>query len=200
MNDPTRYLPVIGRAVIGGIFLLRARRRITESSLRVRLSLPSCQRIPTSKTSLATRRQVVDAGMRRHDAVSANRALLEAVISPQALSGVGKIGAYAATTAAITAVGLPLAPLGWLIALIVEIGFGLMLLLGFRACPVAAVLAFWCVVTAVFFHSDLADQNIMIHFLKNLAIAGGLLQIVHFGAGALSVDARKVAPLAATNA
>ena len=54
--------------------------------------------------------------------------------------------------------------------------------------------------TAVFFHSNLADQNMMIHFLKNLAIAGGLLQIVHFGAGALSVDARKVAPLAATNA
>jgi putative oxidoreductase len=137
MNDPTRYLPVIGRAVIGGIFLM---------------------------------------------------------------SGIGKIGAYAATTAAITAVGLPLAPLGWLIALIVEIGFGLMLLLGFHARLAAAALAFWCVVTAVFFHSNWADQNMMIHFLKNLAIAGGLLQIVHFGAGALSVDTRKVAPLAATSA
>jgi putative oxidoreductase len=45
-------------------------------------------------------------------------------------------------------------------------------------------------VTAIFFHSNFADQNTMIHFLKNLLIAGGLLQIVHFGAGPVSLDAR----------
>jgi putative oxidoreductase len=106
------------------------------------------------------------------------------------MSGLTKLPAYVGITAAITAVGLPFAPAGWVVALIVEIGFGLLLLLGYRARPVATVLALWCVVTAAFFHRNFADQNMMIHFLKNIMIAGGLLQIVHFGAGALSLDAR----------
>jgi putative oxidoreductase len=42
----------------------------------------------------------------------------------------------------------------------------------------------------VSFHSNFADQNQMIHFLKNVMIAGGLLQIAAFGAGALSIDNR----------
>lgn len=108
-----------------------------------------------------------------------------------AMSGLAKIPAYAATTAAISAVGLPFAPLGWILALVVEIGLGLLLAGGFRTRWVAGILAIWCIVTAVFFHRDFADQNMMIHFLKNIMLAGGLLQIVHFGAGALSIDQRK---------
>ena len=76
------------------------------------------------------------------------------------------------------------------LAVVVEIGLGLLLLLGYRTRAVALGLAVWCVVTAVFFHRNFADQNMMIHFLKNLMIAGGLLQIVHFGAGAVSLDNR----------
>ncbi len=108
-----------------------------------------------------------------------------------AISGLTKALAYTGTTTAITAVGLPLAPIGWTIALIVEIGCGVLLLVGFRARPVAAILAVWCLLTAVFFHHDFTDQNMMIHFLKNIMIAGGLLQIVYFGAGALSIDSRQ---------
>lgn len=108
-----------------------------------------------------------------------------------AMSGLTKVSAYAGTTAMIAAAGLPLAPLGWAVALVVEIGLGLLLLLGWRARPVAAALALWCLVTALFFHRDFGDQNVMIMFLKNLMIAGGLLQIVHFGAGAFSLDARR---------
>jgi putative oxidoreductase len=44
--------------------------------------------------------------------------------------------------------------------------------------------------TAVSFHSNFADQNQMIHFLKNVMLAGGLLQIAAFGAGAISIDNR----------
>jgi putative oxidoreductase len=44
--------------------------------------------------------------------------------------------------------------------------------------------------TAISFHANFADQNQMIHFLKNVMLAGGLLQIVAFGAGALSIDNR----------
>ena len=110
-----------------------------------------------------------------------------------AVSGLTKAFAYAGTTAAIVAAGLPFAPMGWAVAIAVEVGLGLLLLLGWRARPVAAALAAWCLATAVFFHRDFADQNMMIHFLKNLMIAGGLLQIVHFGAGVFSLDARRTA-------
>jgi putative oxidoreductase len=106
------------------------------------------------------------------------------------MSGANKLGAYGGITAAISAVGLPLAPLGFVIAIAVEIGLGSLLVIGYQARPVALILAIWCVVTAVFFHRNFADQNMSIHFVKNLMIAGGLLQIVHFGAGALSVDIR----------
>jgi putative oxidoreductase len=51
-------------------------------------------------------------------------------------------------------------------------------------------MAVFCVVTAMFFHHNFADQNQMIHFLKNVMMAGGLLQITYFGAGAFSLDAR----------
>ncbi|HTN96054.1 MAG TPA: LysR family transcriptional regulator, partial [Nordella sp.] len=47
------------------------------------------------------------------------------------------------------------------------------------------------VATAIGFHANLADQNQFIHFFKNIAMAGGLVQIVAFGGGALSLDARK---------
>ena len=107
------------------------------------------------------------------------------------MSGLNKLGAYSGITAAISAAGLPFAPLGFAIAIAVEIGLGSLLLIGYRARPVALALAIWCVVTATFFHRNFADQNMFIHFLKNLMIAGGLLQIVHFGPGALSVDNRR---------
>jgi putative oxidoreductase len=106
------------------------------------------------------------------------------------MSGLSKLPAYTYITAAISGAGLPFAPLGFAVALVVEIGLGLLLAIGYRTRAVAFGLAIWCVVTAVFFHRNFADQNMMIHFLKNLMMAGGLLQIVHFGAGAVSLDAR----------
>jgi putative oxidoreductase len=106
------------------------------------------------------------------------------------MSGLSKIPAYTDIAAAISGAGLPFAPLGFAVAVSVEVGLGLLLLIGYRVRPVALGLAIWCLVTALFFHRNFADQNTMIHFLKNLLIAGGLLQIVHFGAGPISLDAR----------
>jgi putative oxidoreductase len=110
---------------------------------------------------------------------------------PFLMSGGGKLAGYDATTAYITSVGLPLAPLGWAIAIILEVGGGLCLLLGFRVRRVAVFLSGFTLAAAVLFHHNFADQNQMIHFLKDVMIAGGLLQIAHFGAGAYSLDARK---------
>src|ERR1700761_614568 len=116
---------------------------------------------------------------------------------PFLMSGFGKLPAYGATTAYIASVGLPLPPVGWLIAVIFEIGGGLLLLLGFRSRHVALALAAFVLATAVFFHTNFADKNQMIHFLKNIMIIGGLLQIAHFGVGAFGLDARKTATGAA---
>jgi putative oxidoreductase len=110
---------------------------------------------------------------------------------PFAMSGLGKLGAYAPTTQMIGAVGLPLPALAFAVAVAVELGGGLLLIAGFRARFVALALALFSFATAVFFHANFADQNQMIHFLKNVMIAGGLLQIAAFGAGAFSIDNRR---------
>jgi putative oxidoreductase len=112
---------------------------------------------------------------------------------PFLMSGLGKIAGYAGIVATIEAAGLPLGPLGWLIAVVIEAGGGLLLLLGFRVRPVALIVALFTLATAFIFHRNFADQNQMIHFLKNVMLAGGLLEIVHFGAGAFSLDNRKAA-------
>jgi putative oxidoreductase len=109
---------------------------------------------------------------------------------PFAISGIGKLAAYGATTEMIGAAGLPAPPLAFATAVAVELGGGLLLIAGLQARAVAIVLALFCLATALSFHSNFADQNQMIHFLKNIMIAGGLLQIVAFGAGAISVDDR----------
>ena len=109
---------------------------------------------------------------------------------PFAMSGLGKLAAYGITTEMISAAGLPLPPLAFAIAVAVELGGGVLLIVGYRSRVVAIALAVFSLATAVSFHSDFADQNQMIHFLKNIMIAGGLLQIVTFGASAFSIDGR----------
>ena len=54
----------------------------------------------------------------------------------------------------------------------------------------ALVLAAWCIATAAAAHYHPADTGQMIHFMKNVCMAGGFLQVVAYGAGRLSVDRR----------
>jgi putative oxidoreductase len=114
---------------------------------------------------------------------------------PFAMSGLSKLGAYSATAAMIGAAGLPFPSLAFAVAVAIELGGGLLLIAGYRARYVAAALALFSLATAVSFHADFADQNQMIHFLKNVMMAGGLLQIAAFGAGAFSIDNRRKAQL-----
>lgn len=104
------------------------------------------------------------------------------------LSGVGKIMAPGATIGYIEAMGLPLASAGLVIAIAVELVGGLMLAFGIKTRLVALGLALFSIATGLVFHHAIGDQNQMIHLLKNLAMAGGLLQVFAFGAGAYSVD------------
>jgi putative oxidoreductase len=109
---------------------------------------------------------------------------------PFAMSGLGKLAAFGPTTAMIAAVGLPVPPLAYAVAVVIELGGGLLLVAGYQTRLVAIALAVFAIAPAVSFHSNFADQNQMIHFLKNVMMAGGLLQIVAFGAGAISLDNR----------
>ena len=106
------------------------------------------------------------------------------------LSGLTKITAPTATQAYIASAGLPIPLLSYLAAVAIEVGGGILLVIGFQTRIVAAVLALFTIATALTFHANFADQNQMIHFLKNISMAGGLLQVVAFGAGAWSLDTR----------
>ena len=108
------------------------------------------------------------------------------------LSGFGKITSPEATQGYIASVGMPAPLLAYIGAIIVELGGGILLLIGYRVRLVAAIMAIFTIITALFFHHAFGDQNQMVHFLKNLAMAGGLLQVVAFGAGAFSIDSRRV--------
>lgn len=104
-------------------------------------------------------------------------------------SGIGKALAPEGTLGYIASVGLPFASLALIGAIAIEIGGGVLLAIGYKTRLVAAALAAFSLVTAFVFHNAIGDQNQLIHLLKNIAMAGGLLQVVAFGAGAYSLDA-----------
>lgn len=113
------------------------------------------------------------------------RVLLAAIFL---LSGVAKLADPAGTAAYVASAGLPAPQLAaWGAALLETLG-GLALLSGYRARSAALALAGFSVVAALLFHNQLADQNQMIHFLKNLAIAGGLVQLAITGAGRFALS------------
>jgi putative oxidoreductase len=118
----------------------------------------------------------------------AGRVLLSAIFL---LSGISKISAPAGMIGYIESVGLPFPAVALGLAILVEIGGAAALILGYRTRLVAAGLAAFSIVTALAFHNQLGDQNQFIHFFKNIAMAGGLLQVVAFGAGRFSLDARR---------
>ena len=120
------------------------------------------------------------------------RVLLAALFIP---AGFSKIGGFSGTAGYIGSVGLPLPEVGAAIAIVVELGLGLLLLAGFKTRLAALVLAVFTLVAAVFFHNYWAmpaDKAMMqqLMFWKNIAIAGGLLAFTAFGAGRFSIDKR----------
>ncbi|WP_049623235.1 DoxX family protein [Frateuria defendens] len=114
------------------------------------------------------------------------------------ISGFGKLAAPGATIAYIASTGAPFPALAYAAAVFVEVGLSIALLVGFRARIVAAAMALFTVATAFLFHAHFGDQNQAINFWKNISIAGGLLQVVAFGAGAFSLDGRRVKTKTAT--
>jgi putative oxidoreductase len=111
---------------------------------------------------------------------------------PFMASGLSKVANHAGTIWLIKASLLPLPPeLSYVGAIAVEVGCGLMIIIGWQTRIVAAIFGLFCLTTAVCFHTNFADPNQTFHFIKNLVMTGGLLQLVAYGAGALSVDHRR---------
>ena len=111
------------------------------------------------------------------------------------MAGFSKITGYAGTQAYMDMMGVP----GGLLPLVIllEIGGGLMLLVGYQTRLVALLLGGFVLISGILFHlipgagmEGMAAQNEQIHFMKNLAIAGGLGFVLANGAGAFSVDSR----------
>ena len=113
------------------------------------------------------------------------RVLLAAIF---VLSGASKLADPAGTAGYIASAGLPLPQVAVWVAIAVELLGGLALIAGLRVRLVAAALAAFTLVTAFAFHNNFADQVQMIMFMKNLSIIGGLLQVIAFGGGRLSLD------------
>lgn len=104
--------------------------------------------------------------------------------------GYSKAQAPTATMAYFTKIGLPMVGAAYALTLAIEIGVAAAFLVGWKTKWTSLVLAIWCVATAFAAHYHPDDRGQMIHFMKNLCMAGGFLQILAFGAGRFSVDRR----------
>ncbi len=104
------------------------------------------------------------------------------------ISGILKVLDPAGTIAYIETSHLPLPQVAYVVALFIELGLGLALLVGFKAQLAAAGIAIFTFITALMFHSNMADPVQVIMFLKNITIIGGLLVVIAFGPGGYSVD------------
>jgi putative oxidoreductase len=105
--------------------------------------------------------------------------------------GWGKITGFSGTVGYMGSLGLPAPALFTIVALIIEIGGGLLILAGYQTRLVALGLAIYVFVSAFIGHFQLSDFNQFQHFWKNMALAGGALALVAVGAGAYSLDAKK---------
>ena len=104
------------------------------------------------------------------------------------MAGIGKIGAYAGTQGYMESQGVP----GMLLPAVIglEIIGSILLVVGWKIRYAAFALAGFTILSALMFHLNFAGQIQSIMFMKNLAIAGGLLLLVNHGAGELSLDSK----------
>lgn len=104
------------------------------------------------------------------------------------LSGIAKITDPQEFVPYIASSGLPLPAVALGMAILIELIGGALIVIGYKTRTVAAILAVFTLATAVVFHTNLSDQTQFALFWKNIAMAGGLMQIVALGAGRWSLD------------
>lgn len=121
------------------------------------------------------------------------RVLLALLFIP---AGFSKIGGFAGTAGYIASKGVPLPELAAAAAIGIELGLGLLLLVGWQTRWAALGIAFFTVVITFIFHNFWAvpAEQVMAQqqsFFKNIAVVGGLLTVAAWGAGAWSVDGNR---------
>jgi len=118
------------------------------------------------------------------------RILLSAIFL---MSGIGKIGGFAGTAGYMASKGIPMVDVLLAITIVIEIGAALMIIGGFKARLGATALFLWMIPVTFMFHNYWAmpaDQQMIqqIMFMKNLGLMGGMLYIMAFGSGPMSID------------
>jgi len=121
----------------------------------------------------------------KHYALDVGRILLSIIFLGSAAT---KIADPAGTQAYMAAYGLPLTDLLLVGAIATETVGGLALLLGLKARLAGVVLTGFLTFATLVFHTNLGDQQQLLHFLKNVAIIGGLVVVMAEGTGPLSLD------------
>jgi len=111
------------------------------------------------------------------------------------ISGFGKIGGFEGVAGYIGSKGLPMPEVLAALTIALELGGGILLMLGFKTRWVALLFFLWLIPTTLIFHKfwgidPKTAQQMQIHFLKNVSIMGGMLLLAAFGPGAWSVDRR----------
>ena len=102
-------------------------------------------------------------------------------------SGIEKFVHYQGTLGYMTKAGLPFPQVLLVASGIVETACALALIIGWKARPAAIVLVAWMIPVTLIFHNPAAGQDAMIHFMKNVAITGGLLMLAALGPGGWSI-------------
>jgi putative oxidoreductase len=113
------------------------------------------------------------------------------------VAGIRKIMFYSGSVAYFTKLGFPAPEVIAVLAILIEVGGGALLILGWQTRRVSWLLVLFVVIATAMAHRfwefDAPQYaNQMNHFLKNAAIVGGLLYVAVLGAGKLSLDERSV--------
>jgi putative oxidoreductase len=114
------------------------------------------------------------------------------------ISGFGKISGYAGTAGYMASKGLPMVAVLLPLTILVELGGGLLIALGWKTRWAAAIVFLFLIPVTLVFHNPTGlgaaeAQQQMINLLKNVSIMGGMLGLFAFGPGGFSLDAKKSA-------
>jgi len=102
------------------------------------------------------------------------------------VEGIGKISMQEEVIMFMDDYGVP--EILFVPAIIIEILFPLLLIIGYRAKWAASIMAIFTFTVAIIFHTDFSEGMQMIFFLKDIAIAGGFMIIVAYGPSKISLD------------
>ena len=121
------------------------------------------------------------------------------------ISGIGKIGHFAGTAAYMAGMGLPMANVLLALTIALEVGGGALLIAGWQTRWLATAFCGFTLLATFIFHpfwnTDPAGVTSQLNnFMKNFAIMGGMLYVMAYGAGPLSLDRARAAVAAASGA